>query len=88
MRKLKTLAELRTENDMSQRELAEKLNISCGSVGMYESGKRNPPLSRAIEIAKLFNIPVEEIVFSSNTPINEKEKERNFAECVSKKALG
>lgn len=65
MNKAKTLAELRAENDLSQRDLAKKLKIQPGTIGMYESGKRTPPLSRAIEIAHLFDIPVEMISFST-----------------------
>ncbi len=65
MEKLKTLAELRAEKNISQRELAERLHTSSGSIGMYECGKRTPPLNKAIEIAKFFGIPVEQISFSS-----------------------
>lgn len=50
---------------MSQRKLAEKLKIGAGTIGMYESGKRQPSLNRAIEIAELFNVPVESISFSN-----------------------
>lgn len=71
---MKTLAVLRAENNMSQRELAQKLNISSGTIGMYESGKRTPPLNRAIAIAKLFNVPVETISFSSSDYISESEE--------------
>lgn len=66
MDNLKTLAELRAELNLSQRDLAKKLNIQPGTIGMYESGKRTPPLSRAIEIAQLFSVPVEMISFSTN----------------------
>lgn len=62
---IKSLAMLRAENNLSQRDLARKLNIQPGTIGMYESGKRTPPLSRAIEIAKFFGIPVEQISFST-----------------------
>ena len=72
----KTLATLRAENNMSQRELAKRLQISSGAIGMYESGKRTPPLSRAIAIAKLFNVPVETISFSSSNYSNESEVEK------------
>lgn len=70
----KTLAELREERGMTQRQLAEKLNISPGTIGMYETGKRNPPLSKAIKIAKLFNVPVENISFASNVHTISQEK--------------
>lgn len=61
----KTLAELREENNISQRELAQKLGISPGAIGMYESGKRTPPLYRAIKIAEIFEVQVESIDFSN-----------------------
>lgn len=51
---------------MTQKDLANKLKISCSTVGMWESGKRRPTLTRAIEIAQIFNIRVEEISFSDN----------------------
>ena len=60
-----TLAELRRENNLSQKQLSEKLNVSTGTVGMWETGKRNPPLKRAILMADLFNVPVETISFCS-----------------------
>lgn len=71
MNNSKTLAVLRAENNMSQRELAKRLHISSGTIGMYESGKRTPPLGRAIAIAKLFNVPVETISFSNTNYNNE-----------------
>lgn len=63
----KPLAVLRKENHMSQRELASKLNISPGAIGMYESGKRTPPLNRAIKIAELFNVQIENIEFKNTS---------------------
>ena len=46
MEEKKTLAALRAEKKMTQRELAKELNISSGTIGMYESGKRTPPLKK------------------------------------------
>lgn len=71
--KIKTLAELRAENNLSQRALAKKLNVQPGTIGMYESGKRTPPLNKAIAIAKMFNVPVETISFSSTDFIKKEE---------------
>lgn len=65
MKENKTLAELRSENNMSQRDLAEKLGVSSATIGMYESGKRTPTLKKAILIAKLFNVQVENLSFST-----------------------
>ncbi len=61
----KTLAQLRMDQNMSQRELAQRLGVSSAAIGMYETGKRNPPLKKALEMAKIFNIPVENISFSN-----------------------
>ncbi len=68
----KSLAELRAEKNMSQRDLAEKLGISSAAIGMYESGKRTPPLKKAILIAKLFDIQVENILFSKSNCTTER----------------
>lgn len=62
-----TLSVLRARRKMSQRELAEHLKVSSGTIGMYEIGRRTPPLNRAIQIAKFFDVPVESISFSSST---------------------
>lgn len=66
MNSKKTLAELRAGKNMSQRDLAKELGVSSATIGMYESGKRTPPLKKAILIAKLFDIQVENISFSKS----------------------
>lgn len=60
------LADLRKKRNMTQKDLADILKVSSGTVGMWEIGKRRPTLARAIEIAKIFNIQVEKISFSDN----------------------
>lgn len=64
--KTKTLASLRAEKNLSQRDLAKQLGVQPGTIGMYESGKRTPPLHKAIAIAKIFDVPVETISFSTH----------------------
>lgn len=78
---IKTLSELRQEQGLSQKKLAKYLDISSASIGMYETGQRNPPLSTAIKIAKFFGLPVESISFSNEgihkvvEPTNGKKKD-------------
>ena len=60
----KTLAMLRKEKNMTQRELAEILNISHGAVGMYEVGLRTPSLEMARKIAGVFNISTDQLFFA------------------------
>lgn len=57
------LSTLREKHSLSQRELARILNINVSTLCMYETGKRTPPLHRAIEISKFFGVPVENISF-------------------------
>ena len=60
---MKTLAELRKERNMTQKQLAEALRISVSAVAMYEIGERTPSLKVAKRIAEFFNIPIEQIDF-------------------------
>ena len=58
-----TLANLRANKKITQRQLAEALNIAPSAVAMYETGKRTPSLERAKEIARYFDVPVEALIF-------------------------
>jgi transcriptional regulator with XRE-family HTH domain len=62
---VKSLADLRKGNNLTQKELADLLGISAAAVSMYESGVRNPPFKRVREIAKLFGISSDDIFFKS-----------------------
>lgn len=68
MKKDKTipLSRLREAKGMSQKDLANELNVSIGLIGLYETGRRKPSFDRAIQIAKFFDLPVEKISFSNN----------------------
>lgn len=56
---------LRAERDWSQADLAEKLEVSRQSVNAIETGKYDPSLPLAFRIARLFDLPIEQI-FSEN----------------------
>ena len=47
---------LRERSGMSQLELAQKLGVAKSTVGMYESGKREPNFQTKEEIADIFNV--------------------------------
>lgn len=59
------LSVLRSVKGLSQKDLANRLNVSPSSIALYETGKRKPKLDRAIEIAKIFDVSVESIAFKS-----------------------
>ena len=52
---------LRAENDFTQADLANKLEVSRQTVNAIEKGKFDPSLPLAFKISKLFELPIEEI---------------------------
>lgn len=57
-----SIAKIRINHGLTQRELAEALHISSGTIGNYESNNRIPPIEKLIDIAKLFNVTVDELL--------------------------
>ena len=51
----------RAENNWTQQEVANKLNISRQTISAIEKGKYNPSLGLAFKIAQLFNCKIEDI---------------------------
>ena len=49
---------LREREHLSQRELATRLGMSPSSIGMYESGKRQPRFEDEECIADFFNVDI------------------------------
>jgi putative transcriptional regulator len=52
---------LRAERSWSQADLAERLGVSRQSVNAIETGRYDPSLPLAIQIARLFEKTVEEV---------------------------
>jgi putative transcriptional regulator len=52
---------LRAENDLTQADLAEKLEVSRQTINAIETGKYDPSLPLAFKIARLFEQPIEQI---------------------------
>ncbi len=52
---------LRAEHELTQAELAEKLNVTRQTVIAIESGKYDPSLPLAFAIARTFDQSIEEI---------------------------
>lgn len=50
------ISELRKQAGMSQFQLAKVLNIATSTLGMYETGKREPSLKVMNRIANYFNV--------------------------------
>ncbi len=52
---------LRAEREWSQATLAARLNVSRQTVNAIETGKYDPSLPLAFELAKVFDLPIEGI---------------------------
>lgn len=53
--------ELRRARKMQQAELASLVGVRRETIGNLENGKYNPSLKLAMDIAKVFGKPVEEV---------------------------
>lgn len=62
----KRLKELREEKELNQEEFAKVLNISRSSIGMYESGKREPSDELKKQMADFFNCSVDYLIGNSD----------------------
>ena len=56
------LKEYRIKNNMTQEFVAQKLGVSRQAVSKWENGTSEPSTSNLLAIAKLYNIPPEEIL--------------------------
>lgn len=58
------LSRLRKQRDMTQSELAEKLNLTRQSISKYETGDSFPDVSILVEIANIFHITLDDLIRS------------------------
>ncbi len=59
---LKNLKNLRKEFGISQKEIAEQLNISQQTYSDYENDKTEPTMELLIKLAEFFKITVDELI--------------------------
>ena len=56
------LKKLRNEKELTQGQLAEKLNVSNRSVSRWETGNTLPDISILIELAEFYEVDIKEII--------------------------
>ncbi len=56
------LYSLRKENELTQRFVANQLNVSDKAVSKWETGKSSPTLDKLQLLAALYNVPFEELI--------------------------
>lgn len=57
----KKIKELRTQKGLTQNELAEKLYVSYQAVSQWENGTTNPDINTIIELAKEFDLSLDDL---------------------------
>lgn len=57
-----TLKHLRLSRNLTQEQLAKKLDVTPSAITMYESGSRNPSIRMLTKISDFFNISIDELV--------------------------
>lgn len=60
--KFQRIQDLRTDADMSQKQLSEILHISQRSYSHYETGSRNIPVEMLIRLENYYDISVDYLV--------------------------
>ena len=81
----KNITALRTFNNMTQLDLAEKLNYSDKTISKWERGESSPDISVLVEIANLFSVSLDDLVKDSD--ITEKNKKEDKEPRYNRKAI-
>lgn len=67
-------AELRADNDVKQKELAQLLNVSVSAVSHYEKGLNTPDLHSLIRLADYFHVSLDYLAgrsaYRSSSPVD------------------
>jgi len=71
---------LRIKNNMTQKDLAGKLNLSRPTIGRYESDERFPDKETIIDLAELFDVSIDEMFGRQKGIDNKYLKDKEFVE--------
>ena len=67
---IKRIRDLRIDNDMTQQDLAQKLNLHLTQYCRYERGESDVPNEILIKLAKIYNVTTDYILGLSNNKNN------------------
>ena len=74
------LQKIRKENNVTQEQLADKLNVSRQAVSKWESGTAYPDTEKLIQISKIFNVSLDELINDNKEGKPNNVKRFNFME--------
>ncbi len=73
------LKELRKEKNITQEELAEKLNVSNRTISRWETGNNMPDISLLVELSELYHVSIPEIIDGERKSENMNQETRDTA---------
>ena len=79
----RTITELRTGNNLSQKEAAKLLEVSPQAYNAYETGRTTPPIEILVRMSYLYEIPVDVIIDRDNANFDTA-KQRKLLESYEK----
>lgn len=90
------IRDLREDADKTQKDIAEYLGTTAQYYGKYENGEREIPFSRAIELAKYYNVSLdylasrtlEKKMFPENSMSEDELKILNYYRMLSERNKG
>lgn len=71
------LKQIRKKHNMSQEDLAEALGVSRQSVSKWESGISYPEMDKVLEICKMFNLNIDELLNQNIKEVNNNNQTKN-----------
>lgn len=73
------LKKLRADNNLSQKQLAEKLNLPCQAISKWELGKEHPDMEYLVMLRDIFHVTIDDLVINDNIVGCKDSKKRNVA---------
>ena len=71
------LKKIRKMHNLSQEELAEKLNVSRQSVSKWESNQAYPEMDKMIQLCKMFNLNIDDLLNNDIGEVTDTKKAKN-----------
>ena len=71
----KILKNLRQENDLTQEELAKKINTARSNIANYENDKNMPSIDILEKISKFFDVSIDYLLGKTDKRNNDKKEE-------------
>lgn len=82
------IKELRSENNLSQNDIAKELNIGRENISKWENGKALPDASNLILLSDVFNVTVDELLLGEHlTKYNKKDVENLYLQLYEERNI-